>query len=360
MKSSFPADASQITAAWLESSLKPVSTDYRLGAFQVERTGTGQIGENVRITLQWHGSPGDANAAPTSVVAKFASSDATSRATGVALGNYRREVAFYRHVAPRSEIRLAQCWAAEFDESTDNFVLLLEDLTPGVVGDQLQGCSLEHAEVVVDSAATWHRSWWEHSLLDEFGTWMSGPPDPTSVAQLEMLWGMAWPAFLERHPDKFTDDQRALATEFGSVVASWANRERGPRTIIHGDYRVDNMLFGGDHHRWVVPVDWQTPAIGPGIRDVAYFLGASLLADDRRRSEERLVRRWWDQIPQHAYDWDTCWTEYQRAALDGLVVAVVASLITVRTPRGDDMFYAMASRHLTTALDHGGSALLHY
>jgi aminoglycoside phosphotransferase (APT) family kinase protein len=60
----------------------------------------------------------------------------------------------------------------------------------------------------------------------------------------------------------------------------------GPRAVQHGDYRLDNMLFGtaeGGHPLAVV--DWQTVVWGPPAFDASYFLGAGLPVDDRRRHE---------------------------------------------------------------------------
>ncbi len=62
-----------------------------------------------------------------------------------------------------------------------------------------------------------------------------------------------------------------------------------PWTIVHGDYRADNLLFGGDR---VVVVDWQTVGLGPGPADLSYLLGASLVPDARREHEAALVDRY--------------------------------------------------------------------
>ncbi len=41
---------------------------------------------------------------------------------------------------------------------------------------------------------------------------------------------------------------------------------------MHGDYRLDNMLFDPDRTR-VTVVDWQTLGSGLPARDLAYFTG---------------------------------------------------------------------------------------
>ena len=48
-----------------------------------------------------------------------------------------------------------------------------------------------------------------------------------------------------------------------------------PFAVIHGDYRLDNLMFPPDGDG-VVALDWQTVGVGPPARDIAYFLGTSL------------------------------------------------------------------------------------
>lgn len=331
-----------------------------LRGFVANRIGTGLIGDSYRLQLDWGSEP--PIGAPSTLVVKMAAADSTSRATGVALRNYEREVRFYRYVAPTLPVRVARCWAAEWDPADGLFLLLLEDLSPAVVGDQVAGCSLAQAEAVMDMAARMHATHWGGSSLDAFAEWISLPADHDRALQLAGLWSMAWPLFLSRHGARITDVERATAESFGESIAPWILDRTGPNTLVHGDFRIDNMLFGGpDAQPWVVPVDWQTPGIGPGIGDVAYFLGASLLDVDRRIHEERLVRRWFDRLVEHGvrnYVWADCWTEYRKLCFGGVVMGVVASMLTPQTDRGDRMFLAMATRHLRQAVDHESLSLL--
>src|SRR5437660_9138061 len=86
--------AEDLDPAWLAGALGtgPVAS------FSVREIGTGQMSESHRISLTYEGPepPG-----PARIVIKLAASDPTSRATGVGLGSYAREVRFYRELAPR-------------------------------------------------------------------------------------------------------------------------------------------------------------------------------------------------------------------------------------------------------------------
>ncbi|PRC52853.1 phosphotransferase, partial [Mycobacterium sp. ITM-2017-0098] len=55
------------------------------------------------------------------------------------------------------------------------------------------------------------------------------------------------------------------------------------RGLVHGDFRLDNMLFGQEGaDRPLTVVDWQTVTWGPAFTDVAYFLGCALPIEQRR------------------------------------------------------------------------------
>ncbi|MEY4016008.1 MAG: hypothetical protein RIS46_1004, partial [Actinomycetota bacterium] len=65
-----------------------------VSASDPKRIGEGQVGMNLRYLLT-----SDDPSVPASVVVKMASPDPTSRATGIGLRNYEREVKFYNEVA---------------------------------------------------------------------------------------------------------------------------------------------------------------------------------------------------------------------------------------------------------------------
>ena len=71
------------------------------------------------------------------------------------------------------------------------------------------------------------------------------------------LWDSLLPGFLERCTTRLEPSAVACAeglhTRFGSYTAG----ADGPKTVVHGDYRLDNMLFGGPYPLAVV--DWQSP-----------------------------------------------------------------------------------------------------
>ena len=59
-----------------------------------------------------------------------------------------------------------------------------------------------------------------------------------------------------------------------------------------------------------------------------------------------------------AVDHRTLVNDYRLGTVDGLVMAVIASQVVARTPRGDQLFAVMAERHVTHMLDHDVEPLL--
>src|SRR5439155_9185706 len=112
-----------------------------------------------------------------------------------------------------------------------------------------------------------------------------------TAQQTQALYQGVWSGFVDRYGGALDAAQVALAERFGAALARWSGERQGPSTVVHGDYRLDNMLFGSATGGYpVAVVDWQTCAHGPGASDASYFLGAGLPVDVRRRHQRDLLR----------------------------------------------------------------------
>src|SRR6516164_5127274 len=98
----------ELTPEWMSAALGGGAVE----SLQVEKIGTGQMSESHRVRI---GYAAGAPPGPTSVVVKTASEDEGSRATGIGLGIYEREVRFYDELAPRIGGPLADCHLAMID-----------------------------------------------------------------------------------------------------------------------------------------------------------------------------------------------------------------------------------------------------
>jgi hypothetical protein len=340
----------EVTAEWLSSVLGGA-----VGGVSATGIGDGLVGMNLRVDL--HDA---APELPASVVVKLPSLDPISRASGVALRNYEREVKFYTHVASTVSIRVPACHHASWDPVTGGFVLVLEDMAPCRQGDQITGCSVEMGRLAAVELARLHGPRWNDPTLDELD-WLQRRSGPEDGLQLAALWAMFFGGFAATYRQYLTADQFDLAERFGPLIPSWVDGHDGPCTVTHGDYRLDNMLFGTPEGGPAVSVvDWQTPGHGSPSADLSYFCGAGLLPGDRREHERHLVDAYATALTDHGVDVDETWLwrSYCRDAFAGVIMAVVASQVVGESARSEAMFAAMATRHLQHALDANSMSLV--
>lgn len=343
-----PETAADLTPAWLSEALGVDVTEV-----DATPVGTGQMGDSVRLRLDY---AGDTDLPPT-MVAKLAAADPTSRGTALALRSYEIEVRFYQQLAPGLPIRTPRSYHSDIDPATAAFVLVLEDMAPAEQGDQLAGCSVERARVAVDELVKLHAPRWGDASLRELD-WLYRDPDASRLF-MSMLLPQLWGGFTERYADRLGPEVHETGGALFAGIEGFLQPTPDHATVLHGDYRLDNLLFGEAVP--VTVVDWQTATVGAGPSDLAYFVGAGLLEDDRRAVEDELVRRYHDALLDagvDGYGWDACWEDYRRGTFAGLVMAVAASMMVERTERGDDMFMTMAHRHARHILDLDAPALL--
>jgi hypothetical protein len=302
-----------------------------------EPLGTGQMSDSLRVHVTY---PARTDL-PSTFVVKLPAADETSRGTAAMMRSYEKEVRFYEQLAPSLPVRTPRCYASRFDPVTHDFVLVLEDLSPAQPGDQLTGCSVELAEAAVVQLAALHAPRWGDPLLDELD-WLVGD-EAGSRAFMTDLLPQLWAGFTARYGTLVADFVVTAGDLVFQRIDSYLAARPGPRTVTHGDFRLDNLLIHGPS---VTVVDWQTCALGAGAADVAYFVGAGLLTDVRRDVEADLLQTWAKAVGTEEPQED-----YRHGTWAGLVMAVGASMMVQRTDRGDRMFLAMAERHAQHALD---------
>lgn len=321
----------------------------------IDVVGTGQMAECLRLTL---GYDREDTHAPGTLIAKLPSEDPNSRAAAAAVRCYEIEVNFYLQLQPDLRIRTPRCYFATVDVGTTDFILLLEDVAEARQGDQLTGCSPDEAAAAAAELPGLHAPRWGDDKLTRYD-WLHRSSDD-GPGFLGMLLRGLYPGFVERYADRLSPDVLAFSERVVESLDSIdANRPK-PWTVTHGDFRLDNLLFPLERGQRVAVVDWQTAVHGPGVSDLAYFIGGSLSAEDRRAHERDLVQDYSDRMKSAgvALDRDELWMQYRRYTISGLIMAIAASMMVKRTDRGDDMFIAMAERAGRHALDLDAPQLL--
>ncbi|MEU7819158.1 phosphotransferase [Pseudonocardia sp. NPDC049154] len=162
--------------------------------------------------------------------------------------------------------------------------------------------------------------------------------------------------WLDRFGRHLDDGHVRIVSELARHTDRWLPLLDDHRTLWHGDFRLDNMLFQSHGGRQQLAVlDWQSLKSGPGVIDVSYFLGTSVEPSDRAEHERALVTEYHERVASYeaaeGYSRDDCWLEYRAHAVYGLVLAIAVSMGVQQTPRGDVMFGTMAARAAAQVAD---------
>ncbi len=324
-----PAGPDALMAEWLTDALRSTGVigAARVTSFATEVIGEGSgfIGQLARLRLQYDLPEAGA---PASLIAKFPAATAGGREIGNLFDFYRREIRFYEEIAAEVELRTPVRYYSASDLATGEHVLLLEDLAPARVGDQLAGCTLAEAELAVRSIAAFHAAWWESPRLDAIAGWMPLIDAPVHRSA-EASYQQAWTPFIANFGDRLSPETRRTAERIGqNVIKLQSSVADHPHTIVHGDYRLDNLFFATPEGGAPLSVvDWQIACRGRGIFDVAYLLCGGLDPDVRSANEERLVHMYHDALVANGvagYGFEQCWTEYRRMSLYVFVYVVIS------------------------------------
>ena len=347
----------EVTPAWLTGVLAGsdlLADGDEVTSLTTAPVGTGQMADTVRIAFR----TGAGHAGTRSVVAKFASADERSRTTGVMTRAYEVEVGFYRQVAGQIGTRLPRCHHTALEPDTGWFVVVLEDIADGVQGEQLDGCTPEVAEAALVELAALHGATWADPAVAGLPWLQRG--GPAADRFLTDLVTPLWPGFVDRYGDRLAADHLALCDRFVAGLGPWLAGRPEATAVVHGDFRLDNLLFRpGDPRPYVV--DWQTAAWGAPAADVGYLLGGSLLAEDRRRHADRLLGVYHRALIDHGvagYGLGRLTEDVRRLCFSGLLLSIGAAMLVKRTERGDELFVTSVERYAQQALDLGADTLL--
>ena len=346
---SFPTSPEAMTPVWLAEKLGQDAAALR--GFASAPVGTGQMCDSFRLTLDW----GDGIDAPATVIAKCPSHDDASRNIAKLTGTYVKEVSWYRELAAASGVAAPTCHFADIAADDVDFVLILSDLEPARQGDQLAGLGLAALAPCIEAAARLHAHLWDDPRLADFA-WLSR--DNGDV--IRALFPQLYLGFRERYATRLAPEVLDIGAGIVEKLDAYLAREPSVRTIVHGDLRIDNILFAPDGEAcWLV--DWQTLGRGSGAADLAYLVGTSIADPFERAAADRpAFDHWIAALKAEGVDpdADALWTDYRLGALSGYFMAVFASMSVERTTRGDEMFAVMAERPARQALALGSLDLL--
>ena len=301
---SIPRNLNEITPGWLTSALTQSGmlqdNAIRTLNHQVIGEGQGYMGTLARLSIEYE-QPNDT--LPKTMIAKIPTEEPKSKMIMEAFWNYERENRLYEEVLDQLPMRTPQCYYSAFDQGKGaqwmdkvygrykvlpkslvglyflyagfrnlrlkrQYILLLEDFGDLEQISHLKGCSFEDAKMVMKPLGISQAATWESPLLDKY--WLKDHADATNMMS---FLSNRWKPVVDRVlPGKIGQQEQA--------VFDWLKQNNNkldqytqtrPHTLIHTDYRLDNIFFDRSRNEIAV-IDWQATCPGMGLFDPAFFI----------------------------------------------------------------------------------------
>lgn len=360
-----PKTIEEIRTDWMSDVLQGAGVLKRTKVHSVDVQAIGQgvgfLSGRARVTLTYDQAE---DGAPASVIVKLPATNHASSEFAESTHAYEREIRFYREVAPRTPIRVPRMFATIMEPADGVFILIMEDLKGLTVGDQVAGMSRAQVLAAARTVAPLHALWWDGYGRQEL-SWV-----PSVEEQLKMLSltpeaiRTAWPHFLESFGDSLPLGGRALGERIiGRLDHILSAFVQGTRTLVHFDYRADN-LFLDDLSRKepIVVVDWQLTMWGLGAYDIARLVGGSIRAAERGGHHEEIVECWHQSLVAGGvtgYSRDQAWHDYRLSAIIATLNPVLVHyMFKTGGKRGTALGAAMTERFFADLVECGAEAVV--
>jgi len=307
-----PRHSDEITPLWLTEVLKEAGliVDSSVVSIKKEQIAQGKawLSTILKIEVTYDSTN---ERAPNSFVLKLLSESRVSRDFSYERQAYEREVNFYNQIANTIPIHLPKLFYSVV--GTDCNLLLMEDLSHLVPGDQIEGMTHQQVLITLESLARVHAAYWKNPVLDSF-EWLP------STNNIDLDYNENWDSFVELC-GYFIDPEALKLGERLRTRIPWLFEEisKRPKTLVHDDMKVDNLLFGETGSDVdVVILDWQFVIRSMGAIDVARLIGGSMFPSEREGHHFEALRYWYDKLLENGvedYKWEDAQRDYQLSAL---------------------------------------------
>jgi hypothetical protein len=272
---------------------------------------------------------------------------------------YETEVAVYQRLLPAIPIEKPVCLAAVYEPDTENFMIVLEDLS--VRGAKFTNVLLppltpDEVGVLLECLAQIHATYWQSPVLEREKAWLSSL---TSGTQFETFDNGFIVPVMEMNcaespyrRDFLTRAGRTPAELWELVKTVHRHQEATmPMTLTHGDTGAHNTFRLPDGRAGFV--DWQFASKAAWPHDVHYLIVTALSIQDRRDHERALVARYLKRLAELGVDYvpdlDAAMDAYSLAIVWGLTFgwfAVPASMYPM------EVIISNVERLFAAAQDH--------
>lgn len=308
--------------------------------------GTGMMSELVRLRLTYSSGEG-----PEYLVAKYSSTNANNRDIAMSFNLYERETRYFAELDEQTSAVSPATYISA--RNGDHFLILMEDMSDYRIGDQAAGADLEDSSAMLDELVKLHSAFWDNvAHLD----WIPQIAGSYHADNMDALVRVGWPVMADTFSEFIDADVAARGDAFIAVLpALQAAMNIGPVTLLHGDFRMENVFFGTQpEHHPVAIIDWQGPLRGKAMVDVALILGHSTRTEVRRTHEQALIQGYAAGLEAAGVQGyaDQAWHDYQLAMLYNWVyVGVVAGTLDTTNEKGFAWMSQMVARQNAATQD---------
>ncbi len=358
---SIPHTPESITADWLTDALRSSGVITTSSATSIDAgdtsAGHGFTGRIARLTVTYDSHEKDA---PGSIIAKFPSYDPAIRAavTDSAM-SYEREISCYENLLGNVALSTPRRYYSAYDPGSGECIILLQDLAPARFGDNVGNPPREDIESAMQAIAAFHAEFWESPRLAEMD-WLPEYAQDADVRQ--RAFRQAIGPFLSTWGRYLRPSTINLINHLGDSLARIRRRlSRPPRTVLHGDYRLDNLAFDGTG-RGPAVIDWQAASKGHSVADMAYFIVYCIDPNERRALESELLKLYHSVLVEHGvrgYDYDSCIEDYRLSIAANMLRTVrVGGTFDYSGDRAQALLRTILHRVETALADHKVAELI--
>lgn len=348
-----------ITPQWVEGVLKgskSLEDGVSVTSVKTERIGQGVgiLSILQRITPTYSGQ----TKAPKTFVVKYPTDDATQRFTADALAFYIRELIFYRDLAADAPFRTAKCYAQAIAGDNTDFTIAMEDIGSFRALNQLEGVSLAESKILLETLADFHAMWTNSPKLAQYSDVFQPVSNPIYHAVLPGMWQQGWAAMVPHAGHLIPESVADIETLWAEKCSWMLETMMQPTTLLHGDYRADNIMFDGDKP---AVIDFQICGTGTGMYDVAYFISQSIDTSVRRGHDQELLDVYLNRLESHGIDVDRAeaWRQYLVAVAFCVNYGITTFAgFEAQNERGQKLLLDMLMRALHCVVDNDAMSVL--
>lgn len=259
-------------------------------------------------------------------------------------GSY--EVYFYRDVAPLTGVRTLCTVYADIDKETGHGVLITEDVVEqgGTFLDATSEYTPAQAADSLAELAKLHAATWGDPVIGE-AEWLQPRLETHANSRgFTEIDGNFTSWIGAGVPDEVRDAAR-LVRAYRALCDR--TRDTAAWSVIHGDPHIGNFYLDSDGRPSLL--DWQLVQRGPWYLDVGYHIASALTVEDRRKTEQDLVRHYLDRLRAAGIEppsWDDAWQGIRRGILHGFYLWGITLLVDPKVTN------VLQTRLGTAAADH--------